>query len=157
MRAYQTCAESAFIATNRLDIHTKYSAAAMLWRVPMLAYGLIYHGIKGLALGLIGAAFISLIVNLCVHRAIGTLGFRDVARNLWRIIVALAFMTLVVLLCKSALGGQPMLLQLVLPSIAGAASYLVLLWGLWHACGKPDSAEAMIFEQIQQAFKKIRG
>jgi lipopolysaccharide exporter len=156
MRAYQTCAESAFIAINRVDVHTKFSAAAMMWRIPMLSYGLIYHGTKGLALALVAAAIISLIINLFVHRAVGTLGFLDVWRSLWRILVALFAMISAVLLCKSALTLQVALIQLIVPSIIGATVYILVLWGLWRISGKPDSAEAMVFYQVQQRFKRIR-
>jgi lipopolysaccharide exporter len=156
-RAYQTCAESAFLASNRVDVHAKFTAAAMLWRFPIMTYGLIYHGVKGLAIAMVVATLISLIVNIFVHRHMGTFGLRDIGRSLWRIIGAVGLMSVAVLMMKPYLAHQSAFLQLIVLSMIGAVVYILFVWITWQLSGKPDSAEAMVFEQVARRFQKIFG
>jgi lipopolysaccharide exporter len=154
MRSYQACAESAFIAINRVDINAKYQAAALLWRLPLLSYGLIVHGIQGLALALIGSSIISLTVSLYLHRRFGTLGLREIVRSLWRIVLSAIFMIFITILAMQTLASSADIARLLVASLFGATSYIFAVYLLWHLSRKPDSAEAMIIEQIELLFKR---
>lgn len=156
-RTYGSTAEVGFLSIGRVDLSAKLTLLAILWRVPLMGYGLLAHGIVGLAVGSVAASLISLGINVTVQRRIGTLRLRDIIASLWRLAAASGVMALAVWWLRESLAGQSLWLQLLAPSMLGMAVYASALGLLWRLSGMPDSAEATLFTPVGRLVKSIRG
>jgi len=115
----------------------------LLFRLPLMAAGIVWFGLVGLLVARAAASIFGLIVNIqLAHRSIG-LPFRDLAAGTWRPLCGVAAMTAALLSLHVAVppSTQPLLFAVIAIPIGALihCGTVLLLWFFW---GSNDDFEA---------------
>lgn len=76
--------------------------------------------------------------------------------RIWRPLLSAAAMTVVVLSLNQYL-AMPALLRLAVDALAGAATYVTVLYGTWRLVGSPEGIERLVNDKIVKRLKPSRG
>ena len=153
MAALTSNTYSAYLALGRARVTTWI----LVLELALMAAGMLllsrWYGVLGVAYAELIAISIGAIVGFVVLLRTLQLRARVLLVNLIRPAIAAAAMGAVVASLGQRLGGPgtglagtPVLLLLIL---AGAATYMLLVGGLWLAVRRPQGAEQLILEQIR--------
>lgn len=138
---------SAILAYNRPDILTKTSFISVFYTVAILYIGVTQFGFMGLVWGVLIAGSIGMVIAQIIMRYINILSLRQLAKNLWRVILAnLAMIVGVNYFLQfdmSFLDGL-MLIELLIDVMVGGVIYGTTLVGLWVISGRPEGPEKAI-------------
>lgn len=138
---------------------------SMLIRLPLMALGIVWalrtgnDIILGALFGRAIAAAINCFLNMVLISRISTITTLDHLQIAIRPIVGAVIMSAAVLGLSSMLPESQFLFQtavaFALSVAAGAASYLVVVSGLWFLAGRPDGAETHMLEIASKEFRKL--
>jgi O-antigen/teichoic acid export membrane protein len=127
--------------------------------VPLLIHLIGQFGIVGAAMGsAIGAALLFIASMLIVTRVLN-LGFGRLAAIYWRPVLSTAAMWAGLALLRDvwpagAEAGLP-IVQLVAFIAFGAAVFVLAELALWHASGRPDTAERLVLNAANGGWRRI--
>jgi lipopolysaccharide exporter len=108
-------------------------------------------GSVGVAVAELCGAAVCLIASYpVIFRHLG-ISVVEYGRRMWRSVVATVGMATVIAIAEANLpGGHDVtsaLFSLAILVPTGAVTYVVLMFAMWHLCGKPDGAERTLFNQ----------
>jgi len=119
-------------------------SAALNWMelalvIPVLYLATSGWGAEGAAIGRLGISLAMLPSAMVLTRAASQIGWRDLARVTVRPLLAGAAMAVAMMLISPV--GWPAIVALAVKLLVGAAAYLLVLYGLWAATGRPAGFE----------------
>ncbi len=103
-------------------------------------------GFVGLAYARLVSAVLIITIYLAIGRKYAGLHVRQVTRVIWRPCIGVGLMA--ALLPLFFYIGHAPITQLAVQVVAGAAIYLVWLFGSWLMVGRPDGLERMVLERL---------
>lgn len=138
---------SAILAYNRPDILTKTSFISVFYTVGILYVGVTEYGFMGLVWGVLIAGSIGVIIAQVIMRYIKILSLRQLAKNIWRVILSNFAMVVGVnyflQIDMTFLEGL-MLIELLIDVFVGITIYGTTLIALWVISGRPEGPEKAI-------------
>ncbi len=105
-----------------------------------------------IAIAAIETGILMLLTAICCRMLPGL--FRPLIAAMFRPLLSGAVMVFAVLSLPQ-LGQGAGFWQLVMEVVVGASAYGAALWGVWRLSGRPDGAEALVFDQATQGLKKL--
>lgn len=135
------------LATNHWTQFLAFVALAY-WALPQQPVEAIATARVGLAA--LGSA---VVLTAVIRMDVAALG--DLARAAWRPAAASAALAVVVAWTRTALPWPP-LPALAIEVLIGGATFTATLLGLWWLSGRPQSAEALVLEEITRALHRAR-
>ncbi len=148
-----------FLALGRPHLFTLVLVTRLVLLAGMMLILSTSHGVTGLAFAELFASVGSLGMSLPLVFKGLKLRARDYFASFWRPLIASCVMGAAVYLTNRATGAPETFLMAVLELLlsvpVGAASYLVSLWLLWQAAGRPESVETMLGRRALEMLKKL--
>lgn len=138
---------SAILAYNRPDILTKTSFFSVFYTVAILYIGITEFGFMGLVWGVLISGAIGVVIAQIIMRYMKILSLRELAKNMWRVIIANFAMVFAVnyfLQFDMPLLEGFMLIELLIDIAVGGLAYATTLIGLWVISGRPEGPEKAI-------------
>lgn len=147
------------MATGKLWLQTCMSAISIALLLPLLLIVTDSHGILGAAWVFTAVSYALLPVHLTVMGFVIGLRVPELAGRIWRPLVSAAAMC-ICLVGFPTLPASPTISQaianVILLAAVGATVYLVTVWALWLASGRPASVERMVIGVALDIFSRTR-
>ncbi|MEO3388960.1 oligosaccharide flippase family protein [Mesorhizobium sp. CAU 1741] len=118
----------------------------LLFRLPLMAIGIIWFGLLGLLIARAAASAFGLALNIQLAQRVIGLTYKDVAAGVWRPLCGVTAMSVIVLGLRSVLDPTAAPLLFILIAIPlGAVVYSTTVLGLWILGGRRQGFEADAF------------
>jgi PST family polysaccharide transporter len=123
---------SVSLALNRLDVIFRLSMIDLLIRLVVLTTGFYFLAVEGAVYGRVILALAMFFLYMLQIRTLLNVSVTRQIANLWKIAVSGAVMTIAVLAFRAELSSEnlPQIIQLLMVSSLGAATYFCTLFGL---------------------------
>lgn len=150
---------SAFLAIGRPHLITAILFLRLAVMAPLLYFAARSGEFIAIAYAEMVAVVVSLLLSYPLLLRLLQLSAVDYLAALWRPLCASVLMGLVVHGAIAEIGSdgsaQGALIQLCAGVPLGVAVYGLLVWGLWAASGRPDSAEALVAKRAWTACRAL--
>ncbi|HET6408054.1 MAG TPA: oligosaccharide flippase family protein [Chthoniobacteraceae bacterium] len=135
---------SASLALDRPSVIFRLNVIDLCFRVVLISVGFYLLAAHGASIGRILVASVMAVFYVVEARRLFGPGPWQQLRNLWKVLTSAAVMAVVVIWLRTGMpaSGLPVVIQLIAVASAGAATYLVTLFGLGMrislTAGRPD-------------------
>lgn len=135
---------SASLALDRPSVIFRLNVIDLCFRVVLISVGFYLLAAHGASIGRILVASVMAVFYVVEARRLFGPGPWQQFRNLWKVLTSAAVMAIAVIWLRTAMpaSGLPVVIQLIAVASAGAATYLVTLFGLGMrislTAGRPD-------------------
>ncbi|MCU0257136.1 MAG: lipopolysaccharide biosynthesis protein [Vicinamibacterales bacterium] len=142
-------------ALGRVRLLAANSWAQFLLFVALAYWALPQQPVEAIATARVGLAALgsAVVLTAVIHMNVAALG--DLVRAAWRPAAASAALVAVIAGTRSALPWPP-LPALAIEVVIGGATFTATLLGLWWLSGRPQSAEALVLEEMARAIDRAR-
>jgi len=155
---WSTPGSPALLALKRPSILTWISMTTAILLVPLTALAAYAYGAPGVAATIATMAAVIMIVQWTVMFRLLPMSLMDLARRVWRIIVALAIMSAVVLAVRDTLPAAGSLVStafnLIALVVVGGVAYTGALAVCWLLNGRPDGPERIAKSFVERKLRK---
>ncbi|CDN52053.1 oligosaccharide flippase family protein [Neorhizobium galegae] len=135
---------SASLALDRPSVIFRLNTIDLCFRVVLISIGFYLFAAHGASIARILVASVMAVFYIAEARRLFGLGPWQQLRNLWKVLASAAVMAIVVIWLRTGMPASdlPVVVQLIAVASAGAATYLVTLFGLGMrialTAGRPD-------------------
>ena len=148
-----------FLALGRPHLFTLVLVTRLVLLAAMMLILTASHGVTGLAFAELFASVGSLAMSLPLVFKGLQLRAREYFASFWRPLLASCVMGAAVHFANQAAGAPESfltaVLELLLSIPVGALSYVLSLWLLWQASGRPESVETMLGRRALEMLRKL--
>ncbi|MCU0949504.1 MAG: lipopolysaccharide biosynthesis protein [Burkholderiaceae bacterium] len=159
LQAITAANHSAYLAVAKAHVPAILSAVFVAALIPLL-YLLHPRGIVGVAWAQLGAVVVYVTLNLVLMKRYFGVSLWSLLRATSRcLIAAIAMGALVDWLVRHRFGLAPDAFPAVLLALGvltGIAAYTLVLYALWQATGRPQTAEAVLFGRLRSLIGRPR-
>jgi lipopolysaccharide exporter len=159
LTAIMSCCNYVYVALGKPNYATLLVGTHVAVAIPMVTYAAFTWGVVGVAWTILAAALLVLPINIVLLRTTLKITLIDLARILWRPVVAAATMAAAVMRLSALLGFGPGLgeriVTLTLLVGTGVVTYSAVVAILWIMTKLPDGAERYIWSQVIQRLKAL--
>lgn len=156
----QSNAYALFLALGRGDVFTKLNGSFVALLVVSLLVLVPMHGVLGGAYAYLGAALFMLPIGIATILRTLQLSVWRFLRELWRPLLAASSMFVVVVTYAKqtpSTAATPVLaLQMLKAASLGCVVYVLLILVFWTLCGRPASAESVIWNRAAKTLGALQ-
>ena len=160
LTAIMSCCNYAYVAFGKPRYSTLMTGSHVLMSIPMVTYAAYSWGALGAAWAVLCASVLVLPLNWFLLSSTLSIGLADLARVLWRPLLATGIMAAgvmqVMALADFGQGLFARIGSLALSVVSGAVTYCALVALLWIMMKFPDGAERYVWGQVMQRLRSPR-
>lgn len=157
INATQTNNTSVYLAMGKPHKITIFQTCYLAILFPTLYFSMKQYGIVGVGYAYLIAQVVDAILQICLSKNLLHFSWSDIARVIWRPVIAALIMYVGVTLVDREIHEQAAWLRMFTDILAGIAVYSSVILVFWIVSSRPDGPETIVLGRAKLIWQKYAG